>query len=126
MYDRVMRILVCRVLIPILAALAPFAQACAGETSHDRWYVIEMMGKRAGYMRDTGKTEGDRYTGRSETVLTIRRGAIALDISMDSEFVETLDGKPISMTHTQKMGARPTTKTYVFGPDDVEVTESQG
>ena len=37
--------------------------------------------------------------------LDIKRGPIAIGISMESSFIETSDGKPVSMTATKKLGA---------------------
>src|SRR5690606_14598338 len=102
-------------LTAILLALAPsFAS-----TDHDLWYIIEMAGQRSGTLHSVQRTEGDRITSISETRLKIRRDRAAIEVAVTTEFVETLDGKPISMSATQVMGAEPTTMTYTFGPGGV-------
>jgi len=109
-------------LTAILLALAPsFAS-----TDHDLWYIIEMAGQRSGTLHSVQRTEGDRITSISETRLKIRRDRAAIEVAVTTEFVETLDGKPISMSATQVMGAEPTTMTYTFGPEGVTITTRQG
>ncbi len=77
-------------------------------------------------MRSTQKTEGEKITTTSEMTLKIKRGPINIDLVMSSEFVETADGKPLSMRSVQKMGATPITTNYVFGPEGVVATTEQG
>ncbi len=90
---------------------------------YERWYVVEMMGQRAGWAMQTQETEADQITSRSTMRFEIRRGEIAVTVSMEGDFVETVDGEPVSMSLSQRFGAAPTRVTARFTGDAVEVTE---
>jgi hypothetical protein len=78
-------------------------------------------------MHSTVVTSGDKITTSTKMQLDLKRGPIALAISMESSFIETADGKPISMTAVKKMGATPIVETYTFKPDgSLELTSRQG
>ena len=90
-----------------------------------RWYVLEMQGQRAGWMVERETVVGDTIVTTSESSLTIRRGETEISISMGSEFIETVDGRPIEMTATANMGSAPSSDRYVFEDDGVIWTSSQ-
>ncbi len=113
-------------LLAALAALLLTLAPSLASTDHDLWYIIEMAGQRSGTLHSVQRTEGDRITTVSDTRLKIRRDRAAIEIAVTTEFVETLDGQPVSMTSTQVMGAEPTTMTYFFGPEAVTITSRQG
>jgi len=97
---------------------------CAAE--HDRWYVLEMQGQRAGWMRGTQSAEGDRITTTSEMRMSMRRGAAKVDIAIKSEFIESKDGKPISGKSSMTMASTPTVTEYIFKDGEVEVISGSG
>src|SRR5262245_49411121 len=85
-----------RVLVAVLAALLallPARRAAAWIDDHDLWYVIEMAGKRAGWMHAAQKTAGDRVTTTSELKLSLLRGKSGMTIDIATTFVETAAGK---------------------------------
>lgn len=91
----------------------------------DLWYVVELAGKRAGYMRTTESMRDGHVITTSDTTLTIKRGNDAnntITINFTSEFEETPDGKPVRSVTTQSLGAAPVTTTIRFLPDKVEQT----
>jgi hypothetical protein len=94
---------------------------------HDLWYIVELAGKRAGYMHVTETNTGGLVVSRTETVLSIRRAANdTITIRMDTEFEETPEGKPVRATTVQEMGAAPITSTFTFLPDKIEKATSSG
>lgn len=93
---------------------------------YERWYSIEMQGQRAGWMMSSQTTDGDRITTRSTTRIEIRRGQIALAISMEGEFVETAAGRPIALRTRQELGAGPTSMEATFREDGVAVVLRSG
>jgi hypothetical protein len=103
-------------LLSLLAILVLATIARAGDDK-DNWYTVEMLGKRAGWMHTTVVTKGDNITTVSKMHLAIKRGDTTLKVSMDSTFLETAAGKPISMTAIQSLSAAPTTNTYTFKDD---------
>lgn len=92
---------------------------------YERWYAIEMAGKRAGWMCTLQKTEGDRITTSNTMKFSLGRGQASVSISMDGTFVETADGKPVSLKTVTKMGNMPTTMECTFGPDELAVVVDQ-
>ncbi|MDI1289745.1 MAG: transglutaminase-like domain-containing protein [bacterium] len=91
----------------------------------ERWYVIDMSGKRAGYMRSVETSEADRLTSESEMSFELARGPVKVKIKMKGRFVETDDGKPILMHSVQDTGAMSVEQTYTFREADVEVKTTQ-
>lgn len=104
----------------IVAALALARPAAADDV--ERWYIIEMLGQRSGWAMTAQATEGDRITTTTEMRVEIRRGAVAIAVSIEGTFVETVAGKPVSFEVTQRMGAAPTSLKAVFVEDGIDVT----
>jgi transglutaminase-like putative cysteine protease len=111
---------------PLAAALVLLLATVARAGDHDRWYTLEMAGKRAGSMHSTQKTGDGRITSRVEVTMAIGRARTALKISMEGEFVETTAGKPVSMKTVQTLGSRPIATEYTFGEKTLTVTSRQG
>ncbi len=106
-----------------LALGVPWARHAAQDGDHERWYVIEMGGQRAGWAMSSQATEPDKVVTRSSIRFEIRRGEVGVAISMEGEFVETPAGKPVSMTMSQQLGAGPVTMTAAFKDDGIDVAE---
>jgi hypothetical protein len=111
---------------PLALALVLMLATLARAGDHDRWYTLEMAGKRAGSMHSSQVTRDGRVTSRVEITMGIGRAATAMKISMEGEFVETADGKPVSMKSVQALGAQPITTEYTFGEKDLSITTRQG
>jgi transglutaminase-like putative cysteine protease len=91
----------------------------------DNWYLVELMGQRAGYMNSKRTYSAENVTSQTKMVFELGRGQQKIRISMESEFVETLDGKPIRMKSRQMQGQAPLEQEYVFRDNDIEVTTRQ-
>ncbi|MDX9911089.1 MAG: transglutaminase-like domain-containing protein [Phycisphaerales bacterium] len=113
---------------PAHANPPPAATAPGREVqTFDRWYVLELQGARAGWMNESRRVEGGRVVSENRFNMSIRRGEASIAISMESTFVETPDGEPVSMTSKMGMGAAPIETRYEFGPDAMRVvTLTQG
>jgi transglutaminase-like putative cysteine protease len=109
-------------LAPLLTLLIAFHPAFGDVPTHDRWYVLRMQDRRAGWLHDTRKVEHDRVISQNTVHLEIRRAEQTVTVSVESEFVETADATPVSMAVTQRLGSSPTTERFVFGTDGVKVT----
>src|SRR2546423_4308558 len=92
-----------------LCVLVLGSVARAGDDK-DSWYLVEMLGKRAGWMHSTTSTNEGKIASVSKMHLEIRRGDSTVKIAMDSTFVETEAGKPVSMTSVESLSSAPTTK----------------
>jgi hypothetical protein len=111
-------------LLSIVAVLI-LALPALGE-DYDRWYAVEMMGQRAGWMHMRQHTIDDRIESNSRMVLDVRRGEMTIHIEMTGSFVESTDGEPISMESVQSLGAIPTRTRYTFGGDTVSIETTIG
>lgn len=105
-------------------ATAP-AAAPAPAKVREEWYTVTLLGQRSGWMRSTQTTTPERISTDSEITLRIKREAIDLKISMESRFVETSDGKPVSMRSVQRIGTQPVEQEWAFSPQGVKVTSRQ-
>jgi hypothetical protein len=110
------------VLLSVLGLAAP----AFGADAVERWYVVQLGGKRAGYMQTTERTARDRITTSSTMVLKIKRDTANLELQFSSEFVETTDHKPLLMRSEQKIAKLPDVVEYVFREKDVEVNRGIG
>lgn len=77
-------------------------------------------------MRERVNTEAGRITSDSQMRFSLKRDQVGITIKVESSFVETPDGKPISMKSTMQLGALPTTTEYTFGPTAVSVRSIVG
>lgn len=96
-----------------------------GET-RDRWYIMNMFGGKVGWMHSTTTDDGKQIVSKSEMEFRLKRGAANVSMSMQTEFVETSEGAPVSMRSVQKFGATAIDNWFVFGPDGVALTSKQG
>src|SRR5205085_478157 len=99
-----------------LCVLVLGSVARAGDDK-DSWYIVEMLGKRAGWMHSSTSTKDGKITSISKMHMEIKRGEASVKISIDSTWVETESGKPVSMSCTQRTSAEPTTDSYTFNED---------
>lgn len=81
------------------------------------WYVLLLDGQRAGYMLTRQGTTSEGIVSQGRLLMQIKRGKANVSLSYASEFVETLDGKPVRMSTTQSMGAGviQSERTYLPG-----------
>ncbi|MFT3685993.1 MAG: hypothetical protein QM783_13915 [Phycisphaerales bacterium] len=82
---------------------AQTAPAAAKAEKTERWYVLMMQGQRAGYLQSIETTEGGKITSSSDMHMEIKRGPLNIKVLMQSAFVETADGKPVSMSTSQAL-----------------------
>ena len=110
--------------IGFLGALCLLASLASGQ-SVERWFVMELNGQRAGWMRSLDTTKDGQITSEAEQDLTIGRGAAAVHIKLKTQFVETEEGKPVSMRLEQTLGAVKEVRDYTFGEAGVTVKSTQ-
>lgn len=99
----------------------PAADVAAGPT--EQWYIVQMQGKRAGWMHQKTAREGDHWKSSSKLKIEIKRGTAGMTIAMETEFLETDAGDPVSMSSTMRLGALPQTTRYRFLPDGIEISQ---
>ena len=112
-----------------IAARAPDKAGAieAASKVNERFYLVEMMGGRAGWMHAKETTAPDgSITTDSVVAFSLKRGPVSIDVRIESQFVETADGKPVSMRSFQQMAKIPMETTYQFTPEGVRVRTMQG
>lgn len=92
----------------------------------DLWSIIELNGERAGWTRLATRLDDGRITTISETRMAIRRGPIEIVIKMESRFVESEAGEPVSLWTSRELGAAPIEAEYTFDGDTIRVRSTQG
>ena len=109
-------------LIGFLVAV-PMARAAADEGTRERWFVVEMMDQRAGWMHSVERREEDRIVSEDELRIEMNRAGAQINLTLHTEFIETPDGEPISIEVRQTFGGQPAQTRYEFVDDGVrEVT----
>ncbi|MFG0251853.1 MAG: transglutaminase family protein [Phycisphaerales bacterium JB038] len=88
----------------VLALLCLPGKAAAKEVLFERWFVAVLDGNRAGYMHSRVLEAEGRIITESQTLLEIKRGPTTLQVSIDSQFVETDRGEPVSAWAKTDMG----------------------
>lgn len=116
-------------LMAIVLGMAVLAGAArTGDPKADeRWFVLMMQGKKAGYAMSSMTEEAGRITTRTDMAMSIKRGDMNLKIKMQSSFIETTDGRPVKMESTMALGAAPVTSVYTWQEDgQIEVVQGKG
>ena len=90
------------------------------------WYVVEIGGQRAGWMRTVQTTTIDEISTLSESSMRIGRGETDMELATETTFVETPDGTPKSIVSKQVMSKTPVENEWVFGKDGIVQTTTQG
>lgn len=108
----------------MLVVLLGLAAGAAGQ-DFDRWYTLDLMGQRSGWMHAQQETKDDRITSTMTMSLEIRRGATPIGIRIDTVFTETTGGKPLSMHVEQRMGLDPVIEDYTYSDTGIEVVSRQ-
>lgn len=112
----------------LLGAAVLLTARASGEPGkgYDRWYILQMQGKKTGWVHETEAPVGENIRSTTDLHLEIKRGAAKVVISIDSEFLETASGKPISMRSKKSLATTPTTDEYRFTDTGIEVVSTQG
>jgi hypothetical protein len=119
------RVLLVRLLLPALLILSVSPALRAELPIEERWYMLQLQGKRAGHVWERTERAPDAWRQWTKMVMSVKRANATIDILIESTVVEKPDGTPVSISSKMAMGAEPTTTTYTFKPDGVEVEVSQ-
>lgn len=124
MRDWVMRAVVG--VLALVVGLAPARGDVAAAVGYERWYVIELQGKPAGWMHEVQRTDdAGRVVTTSNMEFKLARLNTKMSVRMGSKFVETPAGEPVSMMSEQSLGLGTVQTEYVFGVDGVTVRSTQ-
>lgn len=93
----------------------------------DRWYVVKVMGERAGWARMSEQSADGELVSESEMILNLSRGPTSIEVRMVTSFSETPEGRPVRATSTQSLGGAETIVSTVFdGRSSATVTSNSG
>ncbi len=98
----------------------------ANDREYERYSIILINDQRVGFMRESAEIEGETLVSSSEMVMRIARFDDELRVSIMTEFVETLDGTPLSMRSSTDMGGAETVEAYVWDGERVKRTTING
>lgn len=96
----------------------------------DDWYAIMLNDQKSGHMHSTmerrkGRGGVDIIRTSTEMVMTAGRGDVNITVTVSQQSEETIDGKPLGFSNTQKLGFMPSTTRGVIENGKVKITTSQ-
>lgn len=100
--------------------------AVANEPAEQRWYLLELGGRSAGWAADRWWSRAGETVTEAELSLRLARAGTHLEIVMAGRFVETATGDPVSLWLRRALGNEPIETTYRFLPDRVTAETVQG
>lgn len=107
-----------------LAALFGAARVARAQVEpYERWYVTQMQGQKMGWMQETLEVTEEGLLTRSVMSLRLARGAGAIDVVLESEFLESRAGEPIRMIARSNIGSSTSSTLYTFGASEVRIEE---
>lgn len=101
-------------LLALLLTPAVRADDAQAIKPYDAWFVLKMGGQRAGHMHVTLKQDDQSLVSTTSMIIAIKRDGLDLKIEQSSEFVETLDHKPVSSKSTMKFATMATQQHVDF------------
>lgn len=78
-------------------------------TPEEHWYVVKLQDQKCGYMHVEIKPAGDEVHTRSTMGMQISRGPTKLKITVDQQFTETREGRPLAFRQVMQLGEQPMT-----------------
>lgn len=109
-------------LLPLFAAgIACAQESGAWEIVEERWYVLELDGRRAGHAREMVERNGGLWRSSAEQSLRVRRGAggVESSITIRTATVETDGGDVVSIDVERRFSDVPQTIEWRFEHDGV-------
>lgn len=107
-----------------------FLGACAaafGARADTTWYLVELGGEHAGWMRVSHLTPTDEIVRTEQAMLLeVQRDGARVELRFESWFEETPTGEPIRMGSRQRVGGGETSREAVFERDRLRVITEQG
>ncbi len=97
-------------------------------TTEDNWYSVSIDGAKAGWAHEIVEVESETNTIKSTKVqnMTLSRGGMEISISVSSSFVESSDGKPISVNSKQEAMGTVQETNWEFGDEELKMTTAAG
>ncbi|MDG2200191.1 MAG: transglutaminase-like domain-containing protein [Phycisphaerales bacterium] len=106
-----------------MAATLFMALGASGDS--DLWYEMKLAGSPAGWSHMIDHVEGDQRKVMNETAFRLRRAGVEVAMTIQIEWVESVDGTPVSMTSRQDMGVQQMTTIWTFEGDSIKIATEQ-
>lgn len=113
-----------RLAVFLCACLALATAPLGRPADHELHYKLFMDKSQTGWMRLTQSTDEGKITTTREIHFSFKRGKSESSAEMSTTFVETADGKPVSMRALQRMGTDPVVTEYTFTDKGVQSVNS--
>jgi len=97
----------------------------------EAWYVVTIQDPaskqymQCGHMHSIMKRVGDEVHSRTDMKIEMKRGAAVLEIAVQLEARETLDGKPLGFRNVETMGTSPSTTSGTIKDGKLTLVEGQ-
>ena len=116
-----------RALLLLALLLLHLPTPAGAAKAEERWYVLQIEGKPAGWSRETYEesADGKEIVIGNEMKLSMKRSADLVNMTMSSTFRETIDGKPIESRTRTQFGTDKLDRTLVFTKDEIEIITLQ-
>ena len=92
----------------------------------ESWYGVTIDGVKSGWAKEIVEVEDDLIRTSKTQEMTLSRGGIVISIKISTEFIETVDGNPVSVKSTQEAMGQSSETTWVFKNDTIEMTSIAG
>ena len=94
----------------------------------DNWYSITMDGAKSGWVHETVEVDSETRNIKSINTqnMTLSRGGMEISLSVTSIFLESEDGKPISVRSIQVAMGMTQETDWVFESEAIEMTTVAG
>ena len=96
------------------------------ETVSEDWYSLSIDGAKSGWSKLTVESNEDQFRSSMEQSMTLSRGGINIAIKVTTEFVETKDGKPVSVKTSQEAMGQVSVTTWMFKEKEIMTISEAG
>ena len=94
--------------------------------TYDRWYLDTVDGQNTGYTHEWVKIDGDQVLSGYASYRVETHGGDLVESTSRTEWIETLELAPVSVTAESASGTEILRQTYRFVDGEVELTSEQG
>ncbi len=91
-----------------------------------QWYAVSIDGVKSGWAQEVVETKDARIKTSTVQFMTLSRGGMELSIKVTSEFVETEDGEPVSVSTSQEAMGQVQTSEWLFKDGEIQMTSEAG
>ena len=92
----------------------------------DDWYGLTISDAKSGWLHITLEEDGNLYRSTSTQQMELSRGGVLIEIEVVNEFIETKDGKPVSVHTVQAAMGQVSESTWKFTDTEIEMTSVAG